>query len=111
MKAILFSHELDHLSIILNGDSEVEINAFKSENESLAFFDHFLASVQSTINAFYNISFLLPIMTNFFNKILMFSSIKKILLIFNICGAIDGSEIHVHSYYLYQTSNNNNNNE
>ena len=79
-----------------------------------ASFDNFLASVQSTINAFYNISFLLPVMTTFLNKILMFSSIKKkkkIIMIFNICGSIDGSEINVHSYYLYQTSNNNNNNE
>ena len=29
MKAILFSHELDLLSIILNGDSEVEIKLLK----------------------------------------------------------------------------------
>lgn len=52
VRAILFAHELGLSSIILNGDSEVEIKAFKSEDESLASFDHFLASVQSTINAF-----------------------------------------------------------
>ena len=57
MQAILFAQDLGHYSIILEGDSEVVINSLKSEDESLASFDHLLDFVQPTIDAFSSISF------------------------------------------------------
>ena len=57
VQAILFAQDLGHYSIILEGDSEVVINSLKSEDESLASFDHLLDFVQPTIDAFSSISF------------------------------------------------------
>ncbi|KAL0014758.1 hypothetical protein SO802_001827 [Lithocarpus litseifolius] len=58
VRAILFAREHGLPLIILGGDSEVVINAFKSIERSLASFGHLIDSVKPSLEAFTYICFL-----------------------------------------------------
>ena len=56
-RAILFAQELGHSSFVLEGDSEIIINALRSEDDSFASNGHLLASTKSLIASSDMVSF------------------------------------------------------
>ena len=56
-KALDFVHDIVLSSIILEGDSEVVIQALRSEEKSLASYVHLIANAKSILEAFNFISF------------------------------------------------------
>ena len=58
VRAIWFARELGLSSIILEGDSEVVINALKSTESSQASFGHLIDSVKPSLKGFTYICFL-----------------------------------------------------
>ena len=56
-KALDFVHDIVLSSIILEGDSEVAIQALRSEEKSLASYVHLIANAKPILEAFNFISF------------------------------------------------------
>lgn len=56
-KALGFVHDIVLSSIFLKGDSEVVIQALRSEDKSLASYDHVIANAKSILGGFNLISF------------------------------------------------------
>lgn len=56
-RAIRFAQELGQSSFVLGGDSEIIINALRSEDDSFASYGHLLASTKSLIASFDMVSF------------------------------------------------------
>lgn len=57
IRVMVFAHEIDLSTIILEGDSEVVVEALRSDDEPLASFGHLIVYAESYADTFSSISF------------------------------------------------------